>query len=179
MSTSEITSEKGELLTEGITRIIDLFNALRTEIGHCVGQYYASPDRQTEFNLDYWYDRFLLPGNLCADIVTFSNGLLTEMLNPWDDYQRSFSGTEHIFTVKPTSNEIFIQRIQYMKSLLIPLALLFLHSAINPENQARSDTLVKNITSMVSLIIKIRGEDTAKENREVIAKWWAYFTDIK
>ncbi len=172
MNTTQQNSEKRELFPEDIDRIIDLLNTLRSEISRCEDQYYK---RDWEFNLDYWFDRMLLPTNLCADIVTLSNGILREMFNPWEWYRRNFSGTEHIFTVKPTSSELFVKTIGYLRSLLIPLALLYLHSMKNPENQVKSTELVLGISGLVTNVIRIRGEAKELKIWEAIDKGSWYF----
>ena len=168
--------QKRELLAEDINNIIDLLNTLRSEIRRCEDQYYASRDWKQEFNLEYWYNRLFIPTNICADIVTLSNALLRWVFNPWEWYERNFSGTEHIFTIIPSSNEVFLQTIRYLRSLLIPLVLLYLHAVKNPENQDWSKQLVWDITKMVAWIIKVRWEDKEAKAWEAIDMWGKYFS---
>ncbi len=151
MPTLDKSPEQREVLPADIDRLILLLNTLREELLNC--------EEDKNFDLDYWYARILLPANLCADIVRGSNGLLRELFDPWAEYPRNFSGTEHILNFKPTSKEAFLGIVGHFRCLLIPLALLFLYAAKNPGNQTANQDLVTSVTRLVASAIRVRGED--------------------
>ena len=167
---------KIHLPNENIDRMIGLLDSFRTDIRQCEEDYYWKDYHWNwEFNLDYWYERFFIPTIICVDIVATSNTFLTWILNPWAEYQRNFSWVEHIFTLKPSSNDVFLQSIWYLRSLLIPLTLMYLHAAKNPENQTWNQKIVWDISRMVNMAITLRSEDQKGKIREAIVKWEKYF----
>lgn len=156
--------ERRELSPEDIDNLIKLFTAFRKEIRNFETAYH-SENQDQEIDYKVYYNRFLIPTHICVDIIYMSAGLLHSAFNLPEWYTCTFSWIEHIFTLEPDSAQDFLTRISFLRTILIPLVLLYLNSIKSPINHNWSNALVNNTSRMIHNAIYARWNERNT--------WWA------